>query len=296
MTRNNCLATFGLFLFAAARSCNRLPQPRTRPVRCPTMRPVLPWNSSRPWRMARVDVKFIAKSDHAARMIITNKTKQPLNLQMPEAFAGVPVLAQFGGGGGGGAAAVAAAWRRWWRWRTAKRRRRRWRLGGGGRRWWRRRLLQHPARRRPPRSTSPSFASTMACAIRPPPRRTRSCRPIEHLRSARRDRAAEGVRPRRAGSRRGPGGRLASQQRHELGPAGRQAAGHAPQLQPPALFQPRADSSRHGLRERSSAARRSERRSSTGAKKKRTSEEAAEASSEARSTTDADAIEPTTDE
>jgi hypothetical protein len=50
----------------------------------------------------QVDVKFIAKSDRAARVIITNKTKQRLDLQMPEAFAGVPVLAQIGGGGFGG--------------------------------------------------------------------------------------------------------------------------------------------------------------------------------------------------
>jgi hypothetical protein len=49
-----------------------------------------------------VDVKFIARSDEAARIIITNKTKQPLKLEMPEAFAGVPVAAQLGGRGGGG--------------------------------------------------------------------------------------------------------------------------------------------------------------------------------------------------
>lgn len=49
-----------------------------------------------------VEVKFIAKSDREAKVIIANKTKQPLALKMPEAFAGVPVLAQqFGGGGGG---------------------------------------------------------------------------------------------------------------------------------------------------------------------------------------------------
>jgi hypothetical protein len=50
----------------------------------------------------QVDVKFIAKSDHDARLIVKNNTKQPLNLQMPEAFAGVPTLAQFGGARGGG--------------------------------------------------------------------------------------------------------------------------------------------------------------------------------------------------
>ncbi len=49
-----------------------------------------------------VEVKFIAKSDRAARILITNKTAKPIQLKLPEAFAGVPVLAQFGGGGQGG--------------------------------------------------------------------------------------------------------------------------------------------------------------------------------------------------
>jgi len=50
----------------------------------------------------QLEVKFIAKNDHAARVLITNTTKQPLDIKMPEAFAGVPVLAQIGGGFGGG--------------------------------------------------------------------------------------------------------------------------------------------------------------------------------------------------
>jgi len=50
----------------------------------------------------QAEVKFIAKNDEEARLLITNKTNQPLNLQLPAAFAGVPVLAQFGGGGRGG--------------------------------------------------------------------------------------------------------------------------------------------------------------------------------------------------
>lgn len=49
-----------------------------------------------------LEVKFIAKNDHAARVLITNTTNQPLDIDMPEAFAGVPVLAQIGGGGFGG--------------------------------------------------------------------------------------------------------------------------------------------------------------------------------------------------
>ena len=55
----------------------------------------------------QIDVKFIAKSDHDARILIKNNTKQPISLKLPEAFAGVPVLAQFGGGGGGGGIAAA---------------------------------------------------------------------------------------------------------------------------------------------------------------------------------------------
>ena len=49
-----------------------------------------------------VDLKFIAKSDRRARIVLTNKTDRELKLNPPEAFAGIPVVAQFGGGGGGG--------------------------------------------------------------------------------------------------------------------------------------------------------------------------------------------------
>src|SRR5262245_32495410 len=49
-----------------------------------------------------IKAKLIVMNDHEARLIVTNNTKQPLNLKMPEAFAGVPVAAQFGGAGGGG--------------------------------------------------------------------------------------------------------------------------------------------------------------------------------------------------
>ncbi len=55
-----------------------------------------------------IDVKFIAKSDRAASVLITNKTKQPLSIKLPDVFAGVPAqvaaqvnVAQPVGGGGG---------------------------------------------------------------------------------------------------------------------------------------------------------------------------------------------------
>ena len=50
----------------------------------------------------QLDVKFIPESDAAANVLIENKTDKPLNVKLPEAFAGAPVLAQWGGGGRGG--------------------------------------------------------------------------------------------------------------------------------------------------------------------------------------------------
>jgi hypothetical protein len=52
----------------------------------------------------QIKARFIAMNDHEARLIVTNNTKQPVSLKLPEAFAGVPVAAQFGGAGarGGG--------------------------------------------------------------------------------------------------------------------------------------------------------------------------------------------------
>jgi hypothetical protein len=48
-----------------------------------------------------IDGKIVMLNDHEGRILLTNNTKQPLNVKLPEAFAAVPVLAQFGGGGGG---------------------------------------------------------------------------------------------------------------------------------------------------------------------------------------------------
>jgi hypothetical protein len=45
-----------------------------------------------------IEVKLVAKDDTEANVLIKNKTKRPLNVKLPEAFAGVPVLAQLGAG------------------------------------------------------------------------------------------------------------------------------------------------------------------------------------------------------
>lgn len=50
----------------------------------------------------KIEVKLVVKNGEKARIITRNKTEQPLTIEIPEAFAAVPVLAQNQGGGGGG--------------------------------------------------------------------------------------------------------------------------------------------------------------------------------------------------
>jgi hypothetical protein len=52
-----------------------------------------------------IEVKVIPKDATGGNITVKNKTDKPLTIKLPEAFAGVPVLAQgFGGGGLGGGA------------------------------------------------------------------------------------------------------------------------------------------------------------------------------------------------
>jgi hypothetical protein len=48
-----------------------------------------------------IEVRLIPKDDTEARVLVKNNTKKPLNVKLPDAFAGVPVLAQNLGGGAG---------------------------------------------------------------------------------------------------------------------------------------------------------------------------------------------------
>jgi hypothetical protein len=45
-----------------------------------------------------VEARLILQDETAGRIIVTNKTKQPLTVKLPQAFAGAPVLAQIGWG------------------------------------------------------------------------------------------------------------------------------------------------------------------------------------------------------
>lgn len=49
-----------------------------------------------------VEVRFIANDARSAQVLVTNRGDRPLTLQLPPAFAGVPVLAQMGGQQGAG--------------------------------------------------------------------------------------------------------------------------------------------------------------------------------------------------
>jgi hypothetical protein len=50
----------------------------------------------------QIKVRYIPKDETQGRIMIENLTDKPLNVELPAAFAAVPVLAQFGGGGQGG--------------------------------------------------------------------------------------------------------------------------------------------------------------------------------------------------
>ncbi|NDC55112.1 MAG: hypothetical protein EBZ74_12805, partial [Planctomycetia bacterium] len=49
-----------------------------------------------------VEVRYIPNDARSAQVIVTNKSRKPLSLRLPAAFAGVPVLAQMMGMGMGG--------------------------------------------------------------------------------------------------------------------------------------------------------------------------------------------------
>lgn len=50
----------------------------------------------------KIDVKIIPKDSKLSNVLVENKTDKPLTVRLPDAFAGVPVMAQLGGGLGGG--------------------------------------------------------------------------------------------------------------------------------------------------------------------------------------------------
>ena len=157
-----------------------------------------------------IEVKFIPKDEKEAMLLIENKTDKPLNVKLPEAFAGVPVLAQIGGIGGGGLggglAAVAARRRR----RNGRRNGRRfgWRACGGG-------VL----------NVEPGLVGkakvTSVCLEHgkpdPTPHMKYTIKPIEEVDRSRSHRTVQDARPRRNRSSLGASRRVASARRPDVG-------------------------------------------------------------------------------
>lgn len=49
----------------------------------------------------RLDVKFVPRGSEGGFILVSNKSEQPVTVELPNAFVAVTVLKQFGGGGGG---------------------------------------------------------------------------------------------------------------------------------------------------------------------------------------------------
>lgn len=103
MKRNIWVSAFGLMvvvLGAARQPCSAKERETSAKPASATAAPGSSVDFFDAMDAGQINAKFIALNDHEAKLILTNNTAQPLSLKMPEAFAGVPVAAQFGGGGG----------------------------------------------------------------------------------------------------------------------------------------------------------------------------------------------------
>lgn len=90
-----------VMLGAAVALLPALAQPRERAERAPEPVPDTV-EMFKAMEDGQIDVKLIPKDSRQCRVLIENKTDKPLTVKLPEAFAGVPVMAQLGGGGFGG--------------------------------------------------------------------------------------------------------------------------------------------------------------------------------------------------
>lgn len=99
-----CLAVFaGLGLLCNVSEAGSRPERRSAPITKPKFIPT----AERVELFAgmedgQIETKVIAKGPFGGSLLISNKTDQPLTIEMPQAFATVHVLKQFGAGGGQG--------------------------------------------------------------------------------------------------------------------------------------------------------------------------------------------------
>jgi hypothetical protein len=106
MKRNTCFSALGLFVvtLGALAQIGSAKEKETTTSPSRSVVPTAPGSGVDLFDavdLGQINAKFIALNDHEAKLILTNNTNQPVSLKLPDAFAGVPVAAQFGGAGGG---------------------------------------------------------------------------------------------------------------------------------------------------------------------------------------------------
>lgn len=98
-----CLALFaGLGLLCSVSQAGSRPERRSTPITRPRFIPTAERvELFKGMEEGQIETKVIAKGPFGGNLLITNKTDQPLTVDMPPAFTTVHVLKQFGAGGGG---------------------------------------------------------------------------------------------------------------------------------------------------------------------------------------------------
>jgi hypothetical protein len=94
-----CVSTTALLLLAATASAADHGRAGKKGAYNPSDRTVEMFEAI---KKGDISVKLIPKDSTQCRVLIENKTDQPLNVKLPDSFAGVPALAQGGLGGAGG--------------------------------------------------------------------------------------------------------------------------------------------------------------------------------------------------
>src|SRR3954451_21602663 len=95
MKRNTWFYALGLFVIALGQAAptgfaKEKEERATAEIKAAAAAPTAPGTSVNFFEAVekkQIDAKFIALNDHEAKLIVTNNTKQPLNVKLPEAFA-----------------------------------------------------------------------------------------------------------------------------------------------------------------------------------------------------------------
>jgi hypothetical protein len=90
----------GAFLLSlAVFSLLSFPANAAKPLRLPAGEPIGLFDAA---NSGQIEAKFIPENAAKGTLVVTNKSAKPLTIQLPEAFAGIPVQAQFNVGNNNG--------------------------------------------------------------------------------------------------------------------------------------------------------------------------------------------------